>query len=137
MLKVSHGNPRTHDKEVEEVPQSDFADEQMMGLRSWLPHELAGHFSAWRFTPGNTWPPHTEVERKEFWQHATRLGVDTSKYLSRKKNIVAPGNKDTTFIPTLSHLMNVDEVLLQAVCKIESGGRGMGPNDMPSVPLPA
>ena len=125
------GDHRTFQKDVDEIPKPAFSEEQLSGKRDWVPDQLVSAFADWRFTEGNTWPPHTTIERKEFWAHAARIGIDVKQFLSRKKPVVKYTEDYLKFVPTFAHLMAVDEILLRSIIRIESGGQPFGPNGMP------
>ena len=123
-----------HNQQVHK-PKSNWTDEELSGPRNWLPNELSKTFTDWRWTEGNTWPPHTDIERSEFWKHARRLKIPVDHYLNMNKIAMslAKSNENNSMIETLAHLINVDKVLLKAIIYREGHGRAFGPGRVPLV----
>ncbi|MDE0634190.1 MAG: N-acetylmuramidase domain-containing protein [Caldilineaceae bacterium] len=125
-----------------EVPAPPPVMQTEPGLPPWLHNDLAALWRQWRGDDRNEWVPGTDREKKEFWAHAGRVGVDVSRYgepVETPAADAAPARPDggpvADSVGTIARWMaretGAAPALWQAVIDIETGGAGLTDDGYP------
>ena len=78
-------------------------------------------YESWRNTPNNNWPIGTMAELQAFLQHLKALGIDNTVEESHNRGYPRV-TKDKPYLSAIASLLNVKEVVVDAIIHVESDG---------------